>query len=426
MPNFICKVRTPQGQVIKVKLTEEDKIACLKKLKRNGMTPIEIKPALIVSQNVSRKISASIVAKKKEEKVIELSKEIVKSIKLEDIKEFTQELLFLKQSNFSNEHALKTIISNTKNQNFKNILKEILKNIEKDHYMYKTMESYVQIFPSIYVNLIKNGELTGLLKEGLKNAISYLEDEEKIDDILQEKVFPNILLIFITILIMFLSIVLAIPLVQKLLLNINITLKLPLVTRIVFNICNLIVYKWYIFIVLIALIALGIFLKLKTTDGKLKLDRFKYKNRLFGKVLYLLDFSRIVRCISINLENKMRIQDSLEVCKSIVNNSYMVNTIEKSINGIFKGNSWIDPFIENKILDSIIIEIIKKNSESKITKLMPKAIEYLEYQINKEIEKLIVRLTEISYIIVGVLFLIYVGMILLPSISVYLSSFLLF
>lgn len=124
MPNFICKVRTPQGQVIKVKLKEEDKISCLKKLKRNGMTPIEIKPALIVSQDVSRKISSSIAAKKKEEKVIELSKEIVRSIKLEDIKEFTKALLFLRQSKFSNTHALKTIISNTKNKNFRDILKK--------------------------------------------------------------------------------------------------------------------------------------------------------------------------------------------------------------------------------------------------------------------------------------------------------------
>lgn len=122
----------------------------------------------------------------------------------------------------------------------------------------------------------------------------------------------------------------------------------------------------------------------------------------------------------------MRIQDSLEVCKSIVKNSYMINTIEKSINIIFKGNFWIEAFIDDKILNPIIIEMIKKNSESKTVKLMPKAIEYLEYQIDKEIEKLINRLTEISYIIIGILFLIYVGTILIPCISVYLNSFLLF
>lgn len=426
MKSFICKVMTPQGQVIKIKLTEEDKIACLKKLKRNGMTPIEVKPALIIPPNVSRRISSSIAAKKREEKVIKLSKEVIKSIKLEDIKEFTQQFLFLRQSKFTNAHALKTIITNTKNQNFKNILKEILKNSEKNVFIYKTMETYSQIFPLIYVNLIKNGELTGSLDKGLKNAIEYLENEEKLDNVLQEKVFPSILLIFATMLIMFLSIVLGIPLIQDLLFNTNITLELPLITKIVVNICNLIVYKWYIFVAILIVSILLIVLKLRTPEGKLKLDKFKYNNRLFGKVLYLLDFSRLIGCLVINLENKMRIQDSLEICKSVVKNSYMLNTIEKSINGIFKGKLWIEAFIEDKILDSIVIEMIKKNSELKSTELISKTIEYLERQIDKEIEKLIVRLTEISYIVLGILFLIYIGTVLLPCISVYLSSFLLF
>lgn len=426
MQSFICKVMTPQGQVIKIKLTEEDKIACLKKLKRNGMTPIEVKLALIVPPKVSRKISASIAAKKREEKVIKLSKEVVNSISIQDIKKFTKEFLFLRQSKFTNTHALKTIINNTENQNLKNILKEILKNSEKNLFIYKTMESYSQIFPLIYINLIKNGELTGLLDEGLENAIAYLENEEKLGNVLQEKAFPNILLIFATILVMFLSIVIGIPLIQELLFNVNMTLELPLITRIVIEICNLIVYRWYLFIGIIIIGALGVYIKLRTPEGKLKLDKFKYKNKLFGKVIYLLDFSRLTRCLVINLENKMRIQDSLEICKGVVRNSYMLNTIEKSINGIFKGNLWIEAFAEDKILNSIIIEMIKKNSELKSTELIKKTIEYLEYQIDKEIEKLIVRLTEISYITLGILFLIYIGTILLPCISVYLSSFLLF
>lgn len=426
MKSFICKVMTPQGQIIKIKINEDDKIACLKKLKRNGMTPIEVKPSLIIPPKVSRKISASIAAKKKEEKVIKLSKEVVKSISLEDIKEFTKELLFLRQSKFTNTHALKTIISNTQNQNFKNILKEILKNSEKNTFIYKTMESYSQVFPLIYINLIKNGELTGLLDEGLKNAIAYLENEEKITNVLQEKVFPNILGAFITILIMFLSIVFGIPLMQELLFNINLTLELPLITRFVISICNVIVYKWYIFAILIIGLIILIVLKIRTPEGKVKLDKFKYKNKLFGKVLYLLDFTRVIRCLVINIENKMRIQDSLEVCKSVVKNTYMLNTIEKSINGIFKGNLWVDAFIEDKVLNPIVVEMIKKSSELKTTELILKTIEYLEYEINKEIEKLIVKLTEISYITIGILCLIYIGMVLIPCISVYLSSFLLF
>lgn len=426
MRSFICKVMTPQGQVIKIKLTEEDKIACLKKLKRNGMTPIEIKPSLVVPPNVSRKISSSIAAKKKEKQTIKLSKEVINSIKINDIREFTEQFLFLKEANFSNASALKTIIKNTRNENFVNILKEILKNSEKNIYIYRTMESYNQIFPLIYINLIKNGELTNALDKGLRNAIAYLKKEEELTNIVQEKLFPNILLIFGTMLIMFLSIILGNPLIEELLFTTNITLELPLITRIAFEICSLITYKWYIFVALIGVCILLIILKLRTPEGKLHFDKFKYKNRIFGKLLYLLDFSRLIRCLAINLENKMRLHDCLEVCKDVVKNTFMLNTIEKSINSIFKGNLWIEAFEEDKILDSIVIEMIKKSSETKKTDFLSKTIEYLEYQIDKEMERLIIKLTEISYVILGVLFLIYIGTILLPCISVYLSSFLLF
>lgn len=426
MQNFICKVRTPQGQIIKIKLTEEDKISCLKKLKRNGMTPIEIKPSLSVPHNVSRKISSAIIANKKEKQIINLNKEVINSIKIQDIRIFTEELLFLREANFSNVNAIKTIIKNTKNENFINILRTILKNIEKDIYIYKSLESYSQIFPLIYINLIKNGELTGSLDKGLKNAIEYLKKEEKLTEVVQEKVFPNILLVFVIMLFMFLSIIFGIPLIEKLLFSTNLTLQLPLVTRIVFEICNFIIYKWYIFALIIIVIASFIIFKLKTPEGKLKFDKFKYKNKVFGKALYLLDFSRLIRCLVINLENKMRLQDSLEVCKDVVKNTYMLNTIEKSINSIFKGNIWIESFESDKVLDSIVVEMLKSSSKEKNVALIEKTIEYIEKQINEEIDDLISRLTEISYIIIGILFLIYIGTILIPCISVYLSSFLLF
>ena len=122
----------------------------------------------------------------------------------------------------------------------------------------------------------------------------------------------------------------------------------------------------------------------------------------------------------------MRLQDSLEVCKDVVKNTYMLNTIEKSINSIFKGNIWIESFESDKVLDSIVVEMLKSSSKGKNVALIEKTIEYLEKQINEEIDELISRLTEISYIIIGILFLIYIGTILIPCISVYLSSFLLF
>ena len=53
MTTFICKVMTPQGQVVKIKLKEKDKIACMKRIKKNGMTPISIETSIFSNLELS-------------------------------------------------------------------------------------------------------------------------------------------------------------------------------------------------------------------------------------------------------------------------------------------------------------------------------------------------------------------------------------
>ena len=65
MSSFICKVLTPQGQIVKIKMTEDDKITCLKKLKKNGMTPISVENVPEFSKIKKAQMTANIYFKRK-------------------------------------------------------------------------------------------------------------------------------------------------------------------------------------------------------------------------------------------------------------------------------------------------------------------------------------------------------------------------
>ncbi len=66
MTTFICKVVTEQGQIVKIKLKEKDKIACIKRIKKNGMTPISIETSIFSNfkLNKNKKLTATIHSKK--------------------------------------------------------------------------------------------------------------------------------------------------------------------------------------------------------------------------------------------------------------------------------------------------------------------------------------------------------------------------
>ena len=71
----------------------------------------------------------------------------------------------------------------------KGIVEDILNGVEAGEYIYSTMEYYSRIFPPIYISIIKVGELSGSLADSLKQALIYLEENEKIKsyEILKEE-----------------------------------------------------------------------------------------------------------------------------------------------------------------------------------------------------------------------------------------------
>ena len=48
MPQFNCKVLTAQGQIIKSRVEEASRLACIRKLRRNGLTPISVTPVVTI------------------------------------------------------------------------------------------------------------------------------------------------------------------------------------------------------------------------------------------------------------------------------------------------------------------------------------------------------------------------------------------
>ena len=224
MSSFVCKVLTPQGQVIKVKMVESDKISCLNKLKKNGMTPISVKNTFTIKSKSKRTAK---LKKKSKGNFNNILFGISNKIEIEEIKKFTQEFSLLKKSKFTSSHALITIINNTENEGFKDILREILKNVEQGKFMYEAMEKYSDVFPFIYVNFIKMGEISGKFDESLENAINYLENEEELKNKIQKIIIPNLIVFLGIIVLTIISLFIGIPVLQNIFLTNGTYITIP-------------------------------------------------------------------------------------------------------------------------------------------------------------------------------------------------------
>jgi len=445
MPEYVYRAVTKNGVIVKNKVEEASKQALIKRLKGNELMPIQIvqvgyigklgKKQKKVKKNVTNiedimktANSTNILNKQQVTKIstiekINLALSATEKITTRDLVIFTQNFYLLKKANFNNIHALSTIIQSTENLSFKGILEDILAGVEAGDYMYTTMEYYSNVFPYIYINMIKVGELSGSLTTSLKQAVKYLDDSSDINKKVKKVLIPNIAQFAFLLVALVIGTLVAVPAIQGVYDSVGSTETLPPVTLWFSGVVNWFIKCWYIPASIIAAIVAAIMTYINTPKGKYNFHYFKYTMPIFGKLVYSLDFSRFLKAMLLNLNNGMRIQDALDVSKNVVNNYVFLSMVETSINNILIGQSWIEPFEKSGLSSAMITEMLKIGMQTDLSEMMEKLVEYMEIDINNILEKIMKVMPQVVYSIVGVVLIFFVLVVLVPILEVYMGNF---
>lgn len=443
MPEYVYRAVDEKGVVVKNRVQDKSKQNLIRKLKVNGLMPITVtqvsfgksktsglkKNSTNIDEIMQMANTANLAAKKETRKFTTIEKinmtlSKTKKVTSRDIVVFTQNLYLLKKAGFNNVHALGTIIQSTENPTLKGVLEDILAGVESGDYMYTTMEYYSDIFPYIYINLVKVGELSGSLEESLKQAVDYLDSSNDLTKKLRRILIPNIAQFVVLLIILFFGSMYVVPIIQDIFEQVGTTDQLPWYTLAFSDFLRKVQQVWYIPTSIIALIIAGIFLYTRTPRGRYQWDYFKYKMPIFGQLIFAIDFSRLTKAMVLNLKNGMRIQEALEVSKNVVKNLVMLSIIETAINNIIVGDSWVEPFEKSGLAKPMITEMLRIGMQTDLSTMMEKLVEYMDIDIDQIIDRIVKILPQILYSVVGILLILVTIVVLVPCIEVYMGNFL--
>ena len=442
MPQYRYRALTSAGTIVTNRMDEANEQTVKMKLKRNDLTPIYVKKVgkskkkKVTKRNVSelndvlKSVNTANIVKNREENKLNIIQRARRAISRtekitnRDIIVFTQNFYLLKKANFNNIHALSTIIENTENFELQEILRDILAGVEAGENIYTTMEYYSDVFPYLYINMIKVGEQSGSLMTSLEQAVKYLEDSDSLNKKIKSILMPNIIMFVGLIVMLFVGTLVAIPAIQNVFDSLGSTEQLPAVTLWFQDVVNKLVEYWYIPLTVVTVIVGIVLWYINTPKGRYDFHYFKYTMPIFGKLIYALDFSRFIRAMALNLENGMRIQDAIEVSKSVCKNLVMLSIIEASINNLLIGRSWLEPFEKAHLGGTMTTEMLKIGMQTDLTEMMQKLLIYMDNDIDNILKKVIKVLPEVTYAIVGVVLIFFVVVVLVPCIQVYMGGFL--
>lgn len=338
---------------------------------------------------------------------------LLNPIKSKDLVIFFRQFSIMMSSGVPIAEALITIVDQTENIKFRDILSKVAYDVDSGSFLSDAMKKHPRTFSQFYCNVVKAGETTGKLDE----VLNYLAEEIEKDYDLTKRfkgalIYPLFVLSGLVI-VGFIFLFFVLPELTKILSDTGGTL--PLATRIVIGSIDFL--KKYFFVFLFLLFSAVVFFKLffKTDLGKTSRDIFLLKLPVVGKILQLVYLVRFSRSFGILLKGGVPIVKSLEIVEGVVKNKVYKNIIKKTIKDVNEGESVVGVLESSEYVPKMIPAMMSVGETTgRLDEVLVEIARFYDKDISNKLNNLNVIIEPVIMVIMGIGVGIMVAAIILP------------
>lgn len=343
MPRFAYKAKSQDGSVVTGILQADSERNALDSLDRLGVFPLEIKPEDEAAQRSSA------------------PRHVKRRIRPDDTATFTRQLGDLLKAGVAVNRALGTLVHQTANKELSETIGEIAKDVSAGKAFHEAFARHSDIFPPLYVSMVKAGETGGFLEDVLHRLAAFIEkDQELKGKIKTSLAYPFVLLTIGVGAVIFLM-VFFIPRFSDIFKKMGGNLPVP--TQIVMAISYFMRDYWFAFLAgVFALLALW----KRTSDteaGRAAIDRVKVRMPLFGDIVRKNAISRFTRTLGTLLKSGVPILSALSIAKEAMGNVILMRDIDEASAGVKQGRSLAELLRKSRTFPVMVIDMIAVGEE---------------------------------------------------------------
>ncbi|MBU0547398.1 MAG: type II secretion system F family protein [Candidatus Omnitrophica bacterium] len=382
MPIFIYKAKKGPQEIIEGTVEAETKDAAVSKIEQMGYVPIRlnlkeeshIDAAKELSGNKSRHLG------------------LFERVSSHDLNVFTEQLATLVKSKVPLFEAINILSSQTENARLKQIVSSISGELKDGRTLSEALSKYPQIFPLLYVNMVRSGESGGVLDETLTRLAKFREEQEEVRANISSALAYPIFIIIVGLITIIILLTFGIPRLVSMFSETKQILPLP--TRILISISNAVRNYWYWGGLFVALLVSMSKQKQVSEKKKIFFDKMKLSLPLFGNFNKKAMLAEFTRTFALLLTNGVPVLDAIQITIPTINNKVFKLELEKLYNDIIAGmplslsmkkSSWFPPFLINMIavgerggnLQEVLLEVavFYEREVRKINKIMTSLLE---------------------------------------------------
>lgn len=342
-----------------------------------------------------------------------------KKVKIEHFVIYCRQFATLIRAGISVLDATRILIQQTESKQLKQTLKEVEADIITGKSYSEAVERQPDVFPSLFVHMVRAGEATGEFDNTLDQLANYYEKQNRLQKKVQSAMAYPTLLFFVILVVALLLLVTVIPSLSSSLTNMGI--ELPKITVIVMTISEWILQYWWIGFILIAL-CIGVFLYLYKNEKK-----FAYyfhvmllKMPIFGKVLQKTAIARMTQTLASLFAGSIPVLQSLSIVEKVVGNPVMGEVLNEARKSLEQGKPLSEPLKKSWVFPPFVSHMTAIGEQTgQLDEMLGKIAEFYEEDVDRTIDTLKSLIEPILILFLAVVVGIIVISILIPMFSMY-------
>ena len=303
------------------------------------------------------------------------------SITRQDLITFCFDLEQISRAGIPILEGLRDLREGLDNQRFREILTSVLEDIEGGKTLSQALAAFPRVFNTVFVSLIRAGELSGTLTEVFENLGSTLKwQDELISQTRRLLVYPALVLVVVLGVMVFLLLYL-VPQVTALLKTMG--LALPIQTRVLIGLSRFTATFWPLLLALPILAAAGMSFMVRTNPrARYWFDYAILRLPVTGEILQKIILARFANFFALMYRSGITILEAVKTSEEIVANRYVADGIQRAGQQINAGESMSEAFQNLGMFPPLVIRMLRVGES---TGALDTALMNITYFYNRDV-----------------------------------------
>jgi type IV pilus assembly protein PilC len=332
-------------------------------------------------------------------------------IKPKSLMIFTRQLATLIDSGLPLLRSLTVLGKQEPNPVLRSTLGALADSVQSGATFSESLAQHPKIYNKLYVNMVKAGELGGVLEVVLNRLAEYQEKAQKLKNkIVSAMVYP-VIVMFIAVAILVFLMIFIVPKFETMFAEMG-NAELPGISKVVFGVSKFFIATPFgvpnaVFVLI--LFGVGVFLFNiwgRTKGGRFAIDTLKLRLPIFGDIQRKSAVSRFSRTLGTLVTSGVPILQALNITRDTAGNVVISGAIEKVHEAVKEGESIVTPLQASGVFPNMVISMVDVGEE---TGQLPEMLLKVADVYDDEVDNAVTALTSILEPIMIVVLALVVG-----------------